>query len=148
MDYLITNDDAEDLHYEKAWNPSDWIACCKEYHNIPLIVSDLYYSFPYRCTSMNSGGISNHPHSAASLGTVRFEHLPANSFLALLPKDDTIKVFHNHVEIGLRAYQIFQGLMDEREVLAKAVASLNAVRRKGKAHIHIPELAEEDSVND
>ncbi|KAJ7433410.1 hypothetical protein FB451DRAFT_1064410 [Mycena latifolia] len=88
------------------------------------------------------------PHSAASLGTLRFEHLPANSFLALLPKDETIKTFHNHVEVGLRAHKIFEELTSEKEALAKAVASLNTVRRKGKANIHITELAEDDCVED
>ncbi|KAJ7934634.1 hypothetical protein B0H13DRAFT_1854936 [Mycena leptocephala] len=37
------------------------------------------------------------------LGTLRFAHLPANSFLALLPlEDDTVKCFPGHLEIGLR----------------------------------------------
>ncbi|KAJ6487065.1 hypothetical protein DFH09DRAFT_1457048 [Mycena vulgaris] len=88
------------------------------------------------------------PHRAAALGTIRFEHLPANSFLALLPKDEGVKTFHNHVEIGVRAHKIFEELVSEKELLAKAVSSLNTVRRKGKVNIHITELAEDDCEED
>ncbi|KAJ7608628.1 hypothetical protein DFH06DRAFT_1148841 [Mycena polygramma] len=84
-------------------------------------------------------------HSAdAALGTVRFAHLPAGSFLVLLPKDEPVKIFHNHVEIGLRAYKLFNELADEKKLLASAVASLNTVRRKGKVDFHILELPEDD----
>ncbi|KAJ7448939.1 hypothetical protein FB451DRAFT_1187443 [Mycena latifolia] len=81
-------------------------------------------------------------------GTLRFEHLPANWFLALLPKDKTIKTFYNHVEIGQHAHKFFEELTFEKEALAKAVASLNTVRRKGKANIHITKLVEDDCVQD
>ncbi|KAJ6520786.1 hypothetical protein DFH09DRAFT_1331613 [Mycena vulgaris] len=74
--------------------------------------------------------------------------LPANSFLALLPKDELVKTFHNHVEIGAQAQKIFGELVAEKEVLAKAVASLNTVRRKGKANIHIMELPEDEYIED
>ncbi|KAJ7776539.1 hypothetical protein DFH07DRAFT_731901 [Mycena maculata] len=84
------------------------------------------------------------PHCTAALGTVRFEHLPANSFLALLPKEESIKTLHNHVEIGLRAHKIFEELVLEKDVLAKAVSSLNTVRRKGRANVHIMQLPEDD----
>ncbi|KAJ7640290.1 hypothetical protein DFH06DRAFT_1137766 [Mycena polygramma] len=84
-------------------------------------------------------------HSAdAALGTVRFAHLPAGSFLILLPKDEPVKIFHNHVEIGLRAYKLFNELADEKKLVASAVASLNTVRRKGKVDFHILELPEDD----
>ncbi|KAJ7034201.1 hypothetical protein C8F04DRAFT_887704, partial [Mycena alexandri] len=70
-------------------------------------------------------------HSAdATLGTIRFVHLPAGSFLVLLPKDEAVKTFHNWLEIGTQAYKILEDLMAEKEGLAKAVASLNTVRRK------------------
>ncbi|KAJ6484572.1 hypothetical protein DFH09DRAFT_949266, partial [Mycena vulgaris] len=88
------------------------------------------------------------PHRAAALGTIRFEHLPANSFLALLPKDEGVKTFHNHVEIGVRAHKIFEELVSEKELLAKAVLSLNTVRRKVKVNMHITELAEDDCEED
>ncbi|KAJ6599834.1 hypothetical protein DFH09DRAFT_1070537 [Mycena vulgaris] len=43
------------------------------------------------------------PKRASALGTACFGHLPANSFLALLPQDELVKTFHNHVEIGAQA---------------------------------------------
>ncbi|KAJ7757929.1 hypothetical protein B0H16DRAFT_1822598 [Mycena metata] len=74
----------------------------------------------------------------AALGTLRFAHLPANSFLAFLPtNDEPVKEFRDHVEIGPHGQKIFDELFMEREVLGKAVASLNTVRRKGKANINI-----------
>ncbi|KAJ7913468.1 hypothetical protein B0H13DRAFT_1612575, partial [Mycena leptocephala] len=82
------------------------------------------------------------------LGTInRFAHLPSNSFLTILPAGGTsVKIFSNHIEIGLRAYNIFQGLMAEKELLSKAVASLNTVRRRGKQHISLVEIPEDDCV--
>ncbi|KAJ7829795.1 hypothetical protein B0H13DRAFT_2372375 [Mycena leptocephala] len=79
------------------------------------------------------------PHCTSASGTARFEHLPENSLLALLPKDETVKTFYNHVEIRARAQLIFGELVAEKEVLSKAVASLRTVRRKGKANT-IPPL--------
>ncbi|KAJ7021091.1 hypothetical protein C8F04DRAFT_1195848 [Mycena alexandri] len=76
------------------------------------------------------------------------ECLPDGSFLVLLPKDETIKAFHNRLEIGSRVYRILEDLLAEKEVLAKAVASFNTVRRKGKADIHILELPEDDCLED
>ncbi|KAJ6509782.1 hypothetical protein DFH09DRAFT_1100610 [Mycena vulgaris] len=73
-----------------------------------------------------------------------FEHLPASSFLALPPKNESVKTFHNHVEIRIRAHKIFEELVSEKDVLAKAVSSLNMVRRKGKLNIHSTELSEDD----
>ncbi|KAJ7914619.1 hypothetical protein B0H13DRAFT_1447557, partial [Mycena leptocephala] len=67
----------------------------------------------------------------AMRGTLRFAHLPANSFLALLPlEDEAVKCFPGHLEIGLRAQKIFDELGIETQALGKAVASLNTVRRK------------------
>jgi hypothetical protein len=60
----------------------------------------------------------------------------------MLPADGT-KVFSNYVEIGLVAYNIFEGLMAEKEPLCKAVASLNTVRRKGQQHISLIEVPED-----
>ena len=88
------------------------------------------------------------PHCTSASGTARFEHLPENSLLALLPKDETVKTVYNHVEIRARAQLIFGELVAEREVLSKAVASLRTVRRKGKANIHITELLEDECVGD
>ncbi|KAJ7752256.1 hypothetical protein DFH07DRAFT_774550 [Mycena maculata] len=84
------------------------------------------------------------PHYTAALGTVRFEHLLANSFLALLPKEESIKALHNHIEIGLHAHKSFKELVLEKDVLEKAVSSLNTVRRKGRANVHITQLPEDD----
>jgi hypothetical protein len=86
-------------------------------------------------------------HSAdAHLGTLRFAHLPVGTFLALLPKDEAMKTFATHVEIGIRAYKVFEELLNEKEKLSKAVASLNTVRRKGKANIQILEQPEDDCI--
>ncbi|KAJ7104718.1 hypothetical protein C8R44DRAFT_807750 [Mycena epipterygia] len=48
------------------------------------------------------------PKHASALGTVCFAHLPANSFLALLPKEEPVKIFQNHLEIGPRAHIMFR----------------------------------------
>ncbi|KAJ7903142.1 hypothetical protein B0H13DRAFT_1882206 [Mycena leptocephala] len=82
------------------------------------------------------------------LGTInRFAHLPSNSFLTILPAGGTsVKIFSNHVEVGLRVYNIFQDLVAEKELLSKAVASLNTVRRRGKQHISLVEIPEDDGV--
>jgi hypothetical protein len=89
--------------------------------------------------------------SDLALGTInRFAHLPSNSFLALLPTEENnkagVKVFPNHVEIGRRAYDLFEGLMAEKELVCKAVASLNTVRRKGQKNISLAEVPEDDGV--
>jgi hypothetical protein len=83
----------------------------------------------------------------AALGTLRFAHLPSNSFLFLLPqgKDtEAVKVFRDHVEIGVMAQRVFDELRAEKEMLGKAVASLNTVRRKGKENVNILEMEEEE----
>ncbi|KAJ7105300.1 hypothetical protein C8R44DRAFT_746009 [Mycena epipterygia] len=56
-------------------------------------------------------------------GTASFAHLPANSFLALLPKEETVNTFDSHVEIGPRAHTMFQEISAETALLAKAVIS-------------------------
>ncbi|KAJ7244492.1 hypothetical protein C8J57DRAFT_1242819 [Mycena rebaudengoi] len=66
----------------------------------------------------------------AALGTVQFAHFPSNYFLALIPQEDPVKTFDD--------------LAMEREVLAKAVASLNTVRRKGKSNVNVVDVAEDD----
>jgi hypothetical protein len=58
----------------------------------------------------------------------------------LLPKDEGIKPFPTHVEIGVQAYKLFEELQGEKVKLSKAIARLNTVQRKGKADIHILEL--------
>jgi hypothetical protein len=60
----------------------------------------------------------------------------------MLPADGT-KVFSNYVEIGLVVYNIFEDLMTEKELLCKAVASLNTVQRKGQQHISLIEVPED-----
>ena len=52
--------------------------------------------------------------------------------------------FRDHVEIGQWAQRIFEELVAEKEKLTKAVASLNAVRWKGKANANILEIVEEE----
>ncbi|KAJ7698412.1 hypothetical protein B0H17DRAFT_1129930 [Mycena rosella] len=84
-----------------------------------------------------------------SLGAIeRFAHLPSNSFLALLRVEaneaESVKIYANHVEIGSRAYAMFESLMVEKETLCKAIATLNTLRRKGKADISLAELPEDD----
>jgi hypothetical protein len=79
-------------------------------------------------------------------GTLRFVHLPVGSFLVLLPKDEGVKPFPTHVEIGVQAYELFEKLQGEKVKLSKAIARLNTVRRKGKADIHILELPGDDCV--
>ncbi|KAJ6506459.1 hypothetical protein DFH09DRAFT_1101406 [Mycena vulgaris] len=51
-------------------------------------------------------------------------------------------------KIGAQGQKIFGELVAEKEVLAKAVASLNTVRKKGKANIHIMELPEDEYIED
>ncbi|KAJ7501553.1 hypothetical protein B0H11DRAFT_1907997 [Mycena galericulata] len=64
-------------------------------------------------------------------GTMRYKHLPANSFLALLPKSESIKTFNSHVEIELRAHKVFEELLLEKEALSKTV-SIKYSTAKGK----------------
>ncbi|KAJ7473063.1 hypothetical protein B0H11DRAFT_2282601 [Mycena galericulata] len=83
----------------------------------------------------------------AVLGMLRFAHLPPNSFLSLVPLDDdleTVKEFRDHVEVSLRAQMMFEELSAEWEVLAKTVASLNMVRRKGMPNVSLLNVEEED----
>ncbi|KAJ7604607.1 hypothetical protein DFH06DRAFT_1386901 [Mycena polygramma] len=89
--------------------------------------------------------------SDSALGAInRFAHLPSNSFLAILPIEENeaegVKVFSNHVEVGPRAHRMFQELTAEKELVCKAVASLNTVRRKGKVHINLADMPEDDGV--
>ncbi|KAK7058169.1 hypothetical protein R3P38DRAFT_3547667 [Favolaschia claudopus] len=91
-----------------------------------------------------------HDRNYRDLGTLRFTHLPSNSFLFLLPQGDSknaepITEFRDHLEIGRKAYTIFEELDAERASLAKAVASLNTVRRKGKPNVNVVEIEEEEA---
>ncbi|KAJ7922375.1 hypothetical protein B0H13DRAFT_2411179 [Mycena leptocephala] len=47
---------------------------------------------------------------------------------------EAVNEFRDHVEIGLGARRVFKELRAEKEMLGKAVASLNTIRRKGKAN--------------
>ncbi|KAJ7144225.1 hypothetical protein C8R44DRAFT_725189 [Mycena epipterygia] len=83
--------------------------------------------------------------SYAALGTLRFAHLRSNSFLAILLQAETVREYRD-VEVGPGAETIFAELSKEREMLAKAVASLNTVRRKGKSNINIVDPEEEEEL--
>ncbi|KAJ7746113.1 hypothetical protein DFH07DRAFT_942688 [Mycena maculata] len=61
-------------------------------HDIGILIALLTQYFIYRHHFKIT------PHSTASLGTVRFEHLPANLFLALLPKKDSTITANNSTE--------------------------------------------------
>ncbi|KAJ7181894.1 hypothetical protein C8R46DRAFT_1313521 [Mycena filopes] len=52
---------------------------------------------------------------------------------------------HSYRQIGVRAQKIFEELRMEKEMLGKAVASLNTVQRKGKAMANILEIEEDDA---
>lgn len=119
-----------------AWTPT-----CESLGALSFVVAQVYeLEFRRRFKMI--------PMRTSALGTACFGHLPANSFLALLPKDESVTTFQTHVEIGPRAQLIHRELLAEKEVLAKAVASLNTVRRKGKADIHIMELPEDEYIDD
>ncbi|KAF7335957.1 hypothetical protein MSAN_02309100 [Mycena sanguinolenta] len=116
-----------------------WIATTDTIGSLSFLVAQVYeHEFRRRFRTIHRAD--------ALLGTIRFAHLPVGSFLALLPKDEAVKSFPTHIEIGARAYKIFDDLVAEKEQLSKAVASLNTVRRKGKANIHVLELSEDDCI--
>ncbi|KAJ7255123.1 hypothetical protein B0H12DRAFT_1071051 [Mycena haematopus] len=118
-----------------------WIAATDTIGALSFVVAQVYqHEFRRRFKIIHGND--------AFLGTIRFAHLPMGSFLVLLPKDEAVNSFQNHLEIGVRAHKIYDELMAEKETLAKAVASLNTVRRKGKANIHILDLAEDDCVEE
>ena len=86
-----------------------------------------------------------------ALGTLRFAHLPSNSFLFLLPQDkdaEAVDNFWDHVKIDQQAQQIFEELDVEKEKLAKVGASLNTVCRKGKTNVNILEMDEEEEAEE
>ncbi|KAJ7114967.1 hypothetical protein C8R44DRAFT_534754, partial [Mycena epipterygia] len=103
-----------------------WVPNCENLGSLSYILVQLHqhlYRCQFKCTDRNY----------AALGTLRFAHLPANSFLSILPQEDVpemVKEFRQHVEIGPHGQKIFDELSMELEVLAKAVASLNTIRRK------------------
>ncbi|KAJ7111863.1 hypothetical protein C8R44DRAFT_632580, partial [Mycena epipterygia] len=121
-----------------------WVSDCENLGSLSYMVVQLYqhlYRRQFKCTDRNY----------AVLGTLRFGHLPANSFLSILPQEDvleTVKEFRQHVEIGLRGEKIFDELLIEREVLAKAVASLTTIRRTGKSNVNILDLEEDEDVEE
>ncbi|KAJ7889680.1 hypothetical protein B0H13DRAFT_2666158 [Mycena leptocephala] len=117
-----------------------WTAACETIGALSFVVAQVYeHEFRRQFKIIHSAD--------AHLGTLRFAHLPVGSFLVLLPKDEGVKQFPTHMEIGVRAYKLFEELQGEKVKLSKAVASLNTVRRKGKADIHILELPEDDCVD-
>jgi hypothetical protein len=50
----------------------------------------------------------------------------------------------DHVEIGIRAQRVFEELRAEKEMLGKAVVSLNMIQRKGKANLNILGIEEQE----
>ncbi|KAF8135369.1 hypothetical protein K438DRAFT_1640094, partial [Mycena galopus ATCC 62051] len=115
-----------------------WVSTCDTIGSLSYMIVQLYqhsYRRQFKLTDRNY----------AALGTLRFAHLPANSFLALLPRDDElIKHFPTHLQVGTQAQKIFDELRAETEALGKAVASLNTVQRKGKANANLVDIDEED----
>ncbi|KAJ7110933.1 hypothetical protein C8R44DRAFT_742708 [Mycena epipterygia] len=59
------------------------------------------------------------PKHASALGTICFAHLPVKLFLALLPKEEPVKIFQSHLEIGPRAHIMFQENAEETVLLTK-----------------------------
>ncbi|KAK6992640.1 hypothetical protein R3P38DRAFT_3430332 [Favolaschia claudopus] len=119
-----------------------WVPTCESIGALSYILVQLYqhsYRRQFKFQDRNY----------RELGTLRFTHLPSNSFLFLLPQGDLknaepIAEFRDHLEIGRKAYAVFEELDAERELLAKAVASLNTVRRKGKPNVNLVEVEEEE----
>ncbi|KAJ7467785.1 hypothetical protein B0H11DRAFT_2306121 [Mycena galericulata] len=119
-----------------------WVPTCDTIGSLSYIVVQLHQHLYHRQFKFID-------RNYAALGTFRFAHLPSNSFLVMLPQDDdseSVREFRDHVELGPHAQKIFQDLWDEREALAKAVASLNMVRRKGKAHISLLDMEEDEEL--
>ncbi|KAJ7937869.1 hypothetical protein B0H13DRAFT_1588330, partial [Mycena leptocephala] len=117
-----------------------WVPTCDSIGSLSYTVVQLYqHSFrrQFKFTHRNY----------VILRTLRFAHLPANSFLVLLPpNDEGIKHFQGHLEIGPHAQKVFEELRMETDALGKAVASLNTVRRKGKAHANIIDIEEDEEM--
>ncbi|KAJ7197465.1 hypothetical protein GGX14DRAFT_574247 [Mycena pura] len=84
----------------------------------------------------------------AALGSVsRFAHLTAHSILTILPPErdcTVVKEYEMTLSIGQEAYAVFKSLQDEREKIAKAVATLNTVKGKGGKSKDIQELEEDE----
>ncbi|KAJ7436725.1 hypothetical protein B0H11DRAFT_2255972 [Mycena galericulata] len=116
-----------------------WVPSCDTIGSLSYMVVQLYQHSYRRQFKMQHRDYT-------ALGTLRFNHLPSNSFLFLLSQDDNegVSIFREHVEVGLRATKIFEELSDERELLAKAVASLNMVRRKGKTNVSLLEIEDDE----
>jgi hypothetical protein len=117
-----------------------WVPTCDTIGSLSYMIVQLYqhsYRRQFKFSDRNY----------AALGTLRFAHLPSNSFLFLLPQGsdaEAVNEFRDHVEIGLRAQRVFEELRAEKDMLGKAVASLNTIRRKGKANVNILEIEEEE----
>ncbi|KAJ6483379.1 hypothetical protein C8R45DRAFT_931989 [Mycena sanguinolenta] len=73
----------------------------------------------------------------AALGTLRFAHLPSNSFLFLLPQGGQLPKPRDFCRTCYREGSL-------KEPLAKAMASLNTVRGKRKVNVNILEMEEEE----
>lgn len=82
----------------------------------------------------------------AALGTVRFGHLPSNCFLAAIPSSDRVAESRTHVEVSTASGKIYEELLQDKSALAKAVISLNTIRRKGKASVSVLSIIEDDGV--
>ncbi|KAJ7779241.1 hypothetical protein B0H16DRAFT_1448730 [Mycena metata] len=160
MNDIIMNDADEDQLFTTDWVPDKWIGNGKIYRNLlrfdlpPTAEPGMNDEDERFLTALPAANVRRYCPSSpcqpevSSARTIHFAHLPAGFFLVLLPKDEAVKMFHNRLEIEARAYKILEDLMVKKEGLAKAVASLNTVRRKGKANIHILELPEDDCIEE
>ncbi|KAJ6452394.1 hypothetical protein C8R47DRAFT_1083753 [Mycena vitilis] len=54
----------------------------------------------------------------------------------------------NHVEVGMRGENLFNELTQKIKALGTAVASLNTVKRKGKANADLMDLEEDDEMDE
>ncbi|KAJ7182103.1 hypothetical protein C8R46DRAFT_1210665 [Mycena filopes] len=106
-----------------------WVPTCDTIGSLSYLVVQLYqhsYRRQFKFTDRN------YP----ALGTLRFAHLPSNSFLSILPQGNDTEAIKTYRDHELRM---------EKEMLGKAVASLNTVQRKGKAMANILEIEEDDA---
>ncbi|KAK7013894.1 hypothetical protein R3P38DRAFT_3322441 [Favolaschia claudopus] len=117
-----------------------WVTVTDSIGSLSYLVVQLYqhsYRRQFKITNRNY----------TTLGTLHFSHLPSNSFLALLPQgssSERVVEYRDHVEIGQAEQRIYEELDAETPFLAKAVAALNTVRRKGKADVNLVDVEEDD----
>ncbi|KAK7028426.1 hypothetical protein R3P38DRAFT_2525719, partial [Favolaschia claudopus] len=117
-----------------------WVTVSDSIGSLSYLVVQLYqhsYRRQFKVTNRNY----------TAMGTLRFSHLPSNSFLALLPQgglSEPVVEYRDHVEIGQAGQRTYEELDAETPLLAKAVAALNTIRRKGKADVNLVDVEEDD----